>query len=76
MSDSVLDLTASERDRILAKSALFDPPGIALPDGRRDLVGLTREELVTELAAIGEKPFRAKQLWHWIYHRASPNSPA
>ena len=69
MSDSVLDLTASERDRILAKSALFDPPGIALPDGRRDLVGLTREELVTELAAIGEKPFRAKQLWHWIYHQ-------
>jgi hypothetical protein len=37
--------------------------------GRRELVGLTREELVAELAAIGEKPFRAKQLWHWIYHQ-------
>jgi len=21
------------------------------------------------MAAIGEKPFRAKQLWHWIYHQ-------
>jgi 23S rRNA (adenine2503-C2)-methyltransferase len=38
-------------------------------DGRRDLVGLSREELTAEMAAIGEKPFRAKQLWHWIYHQ-------
>ena len=65
------DLTASERERILAKSALFDPPGIALPDGRRDLVGLSREELAAEMAVIGEKPFRAKQLWHWIYHQGA-----
>jgi 23S rRNA (adenine2503-C2)-methyltransferase len=62
-------LTAAERDRVLAKSALFNPPDAQLPDGRRELVGLTREELVTELEAIGEKPFRAKQLWHWIYHQ-------
>jgi 23S rRNA (adenine2503-C2)-methyltransferase len=62
-------LTETERTRILAKSALFDPPDIALPDGRRELIGLSREELGAELAAIGEKPFRAKQLWHWIYHQ-------
>ncbi len=66
MSDS---LTADERDRILAKSALFSPPPVALPDGRRELVGLSREEMVAELAAIGEKPFRAKQIWHWVYHQ-------
>ena len=24
---------------------------------------------MAELAALGEKPFRAKQLWHWIYHQ-------
>ncbi len=66
MSDS---LTADERDRILAKSALFSPPPVALPDGRRELVGLSREEMVAELAAIGEKPFRAKQIWHWMYHQ-------
>jgi 23S rRNA (adenine2503-C2)-methyltransferase len=63
------DLTAAERDRVLAKSALFNPPEATLPDGRRELVGLTREELIAELATLGEKPFRAKQLWHWIYHQ-------
>jgi 23S rRNA (adenine2503-C2)-methyltransferase len=62
-------LTDIERDRVLAKSALFSPPPVALPDGRRELVGLNRAELIEELAAIGEKPFRAKQLWHWIYHQ-------
>jgi 23S rRNA (adenine2503-C2)-methyltransferase len=67
--DPVLDLTAAERARILAKSARFDPPTPTLPDGRRELVGMTRDELVAELAAIDEKPFRAKQLWHWIYHQ-------
>ncbi|MDE2516579.1 MAG: 23S rRNA (adenine(2503)-C(2))-methyltransferase RlmN, partial [Rhodospirillales bacterium] len=64
-------LTEAERARILAKSALFDPPGVALADGRRDLIGLSREELAAELAAIGEKPFRVKQLWHWIYHQGT-----
>jgi len=62
-------LTESERARVLAKSALFDPPLARLPDGRRELVGLSRDELTAELLAIGEKPFRAKQLWHWIYHQ-------
>src|SRR5579875_1712275 len=65
----VLDLTEAERTRILAKAAHFAPPDATLADGRRDLVGLSREELAAELAAIGEKPFRAKQLWHWIYHQ-------
>jgi 23S rRNA (adenine2503-C2)-methyltransferase len=66
-----IDLTAAERERILAKSALFDPPGAALADGRRELVGLSRAELAAELAAIGEPAFRAKQLWHWVYHRGA-----
>jgi 23S rRNA (adenine2503-C2)-methyltransferase len=63
------DLTAADRDRILAKSALFDPPPPALADGRRDLVGMDRTELAAEMAAIGEPAFRVKQLWHWIYHQ-------
>ena len=62
-------LTEAERIRILAKSALFSPPPPVLADGRRELVGLTREEIAEALAEIGEKPFRAKQLWHWIYHQ-------
>ena len=62
-------LTEAERTRILAKSALFSPPPPVLADGRRELVGLTREEIAEALLEIGEKPFRAKQLWHWIYHQ-------
>jgi len=69
MSASTLELSDAERERILAKSALFDPPPVQLADGRRDLVGLSRAELAEEVASIGEQAFRAKQLWHWIYHR-------
>jgi len=69
MDAPVTDLTEAERARILAKSALFDPPPPRLHDGRRELVGLSRDELAAEIAAIGEAPFRTKQLWHWIYHR-------
>ena len=64
-------LSEAERARILAKSALFNPPPAQLEDGRRELVGLSRQELADELGAIGEKPFRAKQLWHWIYHQGA-----
>jgi 23S rRNA (adenine2503-C2)-methyltransferase len=65
------ELTEAERVRILAKSALFNPPPHVLPDGRRDLVGLSRIELAEEIASIGEAPFRVKQLWHWIYHQGA-----
>jgi 23S rRNA (adenine2503-C2)-methyltransferase len=68
MNAVTLDLTDSERERILAKSALFDPPPVQLADRRHELVGRSRAELAAELAAIGEPAFRAKQLWHWIYH--------
>jgi 23S rRNA (adenine2503-C2)-methyltransferase len=74
--NAVADLTAAERDRILAKSALFNPPPPVLADGRRELVGLSREALGAELAAIGEKPFRTKQLWHWIYHQGATDFAA
>ena len=63
------DLSEADRERVLAKSALFDPPEVVLPDGRRDLVGMDRTELTAEMAAIGEPAFRVKQLWHWIYHQ-------
>ena len=68
---TVADLTEAERTRILAKTARFAPPPARTQDGRTDLVGLTREELIAELDRIGEKPFRAKQLWHWIYHQGA-----
>jgi 23S rRNA (adenine2503-C2)-methyltransferase len=70
------ELTEAERARILAKSARFAPPPAQLADGRRDLVGLSREELIGELAEIGEAPFRAKQLWHWIYYQGATDFAA
>lgn len=36
---------------------------------RTNLIGLSREELTDVLAGLGEKPFRTKQLWHWVYHQ-------
>ncbi|MBM3599539.1 MAG: 23S rRNA (adenine(2503)-C(2))-methyltransferase RlmN [Alphaproteobacteria bacterium] len=36
---------------------------------RKNLVGLDRAELEAELAATGLPKFRARQIWHWIYHR-------
>src|ERR1700749_5035829 len=38
---------------------------------KKNLVGLSRDELTAELATHGAAPFRARQLWHWIYHRGA-----
>jgi len=38
---------------------------------RRNLVGLGREALAAEMIGFGAEPFRARQLWHWIYHRGA-----
>ena len=51
--------------------AFFDktPYVSAMTEAFKNLIGLDREELAREMDAIGEKPFRAKQLWHWMYHQ-------
>jgi 23S rRNA (adenine2503-C2)-methyltransferase len=38
---------------------------------RRNLVGHSRNALAAEMAEFGAEPFRARQLWHWIYHRGA-----
>ena len=40
------------------------------------ITSLTREELVTRLVALGEKPFRAGQLLDWIYRRSAESFDA
>ena len=42
-----------------------------MSETRKNLVGLDRTELAVEMAAFGAEPFRARQLWHWIYHRGA-----
>jgi 23S rRNA (adenine2503-C2)-methyltransferase len=53
----------------------FAPPASAA-DIRRNLVGLDRAELAAEMAAIGAPAFRARQLWHWVYHRGATDFAA
>ena len=40
---------------------------------RESLIGLSRAELAARMTELGERPekarLRAKQLWHWLYHR-------
>jgi 23S rRNA (adenine2503-C2)-methyltransferase len=36
-----------------------------------NLTGLDRAELAQLMAEIGAPKFRARQLWHWIYHRGA-----
>ncbi|WP_448203619.1 23S rRNA (adenine(2503)-C(2))-methyltransferase RlmN [Azospirillum sp. sgz302134] len=56
-------------------SASIPAEALALPahvaDGRKNLVGLSRDELEAEMLSIGLEKFRARQLWHWIYHRGA-----
>ena len=47
------------------------PPADPAAAARRNLLGLTREELALELAALGAEGYRARQLWHWIYFRGA-----
>ena len=59
---------------ITSHASLFAPPP---PQGsRRELVGLSRGELEAFLAGLGEPPFRARQLWRWIYNRGATDLQA
>jgi 23S rRNA (adenine2503-C2)-methyltransferase len=51
-------------------------PAAAAAEARRNLIGLDREALAAEMAAIGAPAFRARQLWHWIYHRGATDFAA
>ena len=35
------------------------------------VVGLTRDELASEMQALGVEKFRAKQIWQWIYGKGA-----
>jgi len=52
------------------------PEAEAAAEARRNLVGLGRAELAAQMVAFGAEPFRARQLWHWIYHRGATDFTA
>ena len=43
------------------------PPAHGRNDLRRSLVGLSRDDLKLAMADAGLEPFRARQVWQWIY---------
>jgi 23S rRNA (adenine2503-C2)-methyltransferase len=49
-----------------AHAQAFAPPEAT---GRRNLIGLTREELTEAVTQLGEPAFRARQLWTWLYDK-------
>lgn len=38
-----------------------------------NLIGLDKKTLEEKLVALNQKPFRAKQIWNWIYARGATN---
>lgn len=40
-------------------------------DGKDWLIGKDRDRLAALMTSLGEPAFRAKQLYHWIYHRGA-----
>jgi 23S rRNA (adenine2503-C2)-methyltransferase len=53
----------------------FAPP-VAAIGAPANLVGLDRAELETVMTELGQPKFRARQLWHWIYHRGATDFDA
>jgi len=53
---------------VATHASLFAPPTLG-EDGKPGLVGLDRAELEAALAAMDLPAFRARQVWHWLYHR-------
>ena len=47
------------------------PPALPRDLVGPNLVGIGRAGLAEEMAGFGAEPFRARQLWHWIYHRGA-----
>lgn len=39
----------------------------------QNIINFSKTELVEKIAALSEKPFRAKQVWNWIYVRGVKN---
>ena len=48
-------------------AGVFAPP--IVPNGKPGLIGLDRAGMEAALAELGLPAFRARQVWHWLYHR-------
>jgi 23S rRNA (adenine2503-C2)-methyltransferase len=55
-------------------AGVFAPPIQA--EGKPGLIGLDRPALESALAELGMPAFRARQVWHWLYHRGATSFEA
>ena len=63
-------LETGQNKAIDRHAGVFAPPE-ELHDGRANLVGMTLEEITQALEEMDHPAFRAKQLFHWIYHQGA-----
>ena len=63
--------TATETADIVIRTPIESAPPAGQADGLVNLVGLTREQLEAAFAGLGQPAFRARQVWHWLYHRGA-----
>jgi 23S rRNA (adenine2503-C2)-methyltransferase len=49
----------------------MDASSPATPGARADLVSMTLDEMTAFVVSLGEKAFRAKQLYRWVHQRAA-----
>src|SRR4051812_34384703 len=40
-----------------------------MSNSKIQIIGLSKEELTAKLKELGFEPFRAKQVWHWVYSK-------
>ncbi|MFT7099376.1 MAG: 23S rRNA (adenine2503-C2)-methyltransferase, partial [Rickettsiales bacterium] len=49
------------------KTPQFLPTSNFIIGQKTNLIGLNIDELTSEMLKIGEKPFKSRQIWNWIY---------
>jgi 23S rRNA (adenine2503-C2)-methyltransferase len=65
----ITDSTALTSNAAIMKQPLLANEADAFAGNQPSLVGLSRKELEAALASISLPAFRAKQVWHWLYHQ-------
>lgn len=61
----------SELSSIIEKTATNADDSAEQLSAKPSLVGLTREQLTQRITDLGIEPFRAKQIWQWIYTKGA-----
>lgn len=67
----MVTITTPDKPTALKHAGHFAAPDGTDAEGRKNIVGMTREELTDEMVALGIEKFRAKQIWQWVYGKGA-----